>query len=69
MKIALVLITILIVAAIFITLLDEGGTTLTDESEKRNEQLDCITKNTDDPFGCEENTALGLDNEGEIIET
>lgn len=69
MKIALVLITILLIAAAFMTLFNEGGNVITGEGEDTNERFECVNKNTDSPLeDCRDDTSNEIGSEAEVLE-
>lgn len=69
MKIALVLITIMIVAAAFLTLLNDGGDAINEGNKDTNDKLDCVMENKADALDeCKEEGSLESDMEGGDIE-
>lgn len=65
MKIALVLVTVLIVSAVFMTLLQDGGDTIGEQETQNTNNLDCVMNNKDDALEeCRDPTSLKIDERG-----
>lgn len=68
MKIAIVLITLLIVAAAFLTLLNQSGDTVKGANDDTEDKLDCVMKDKEDAQDCRDDASSKHDMEVRDIE-